>query len=94
MKDMVAMTVATAQDWASRAIRARRDIVLDFVADEEDRGDLGVNWLVRERPELLAGVSAAIGESGGSAIRTIDAAGAGRRLYAVATASEEPCTCA
>lgn len=86
MKDMVAMTIATAQDWASRAIRPRRDIVLAFVADEEDRGDLGADWLVRERPELLAGVSAAIGESGGSAIRAIDAAGTVRRLYAVATA--------
>lgn len=86
MKDMVAMTIATAQDWATRSIRPRRDIVLAFVADEEDRGEFGAQWLVRERPELLVGVAAAIGESGGSAMLVVDANGGDRRLYPVATA--------
>ncbi len=86
MKDMAAMTIATVQDWATAGIRPRRDIVLAFVADEEDRGDHGAEWLVRHRPELFDGVEAAIGESGGAVSIATDASGAERRLYAVATA--------
>jgi acetylornithine deacetylase/succinyl-diaminopimelate desuccinylase-like protein len=86
MKDMGAMTLATVQDWASRGIQPRRDLVLAFVADEEDQGEFGAWWLVRERADLLEGVRAAIGESGAAGLNVIDANGAERRLYAVATA--------
>ena len=86
MKDMAAMTIATVQDWAVRGIRPRRDIVLAFVADEEDRGDYGAGWLAEQRPELFVGVGAAIGESGGSPSLVTDARGRQRRLYAIATA--------
>ncbi|MDX6278793.1 MAG: hypothetical protein QOJ72_2921 [Nocardioidaceae bacterium] len=86
MKDMAAMTLATVQDWARRGIRPRRDLVLAFVADEEDQGDQGAWWLVRDRPDLLNGVRAAIGESGAAGLIVTDSGGADRRLYAVATA--------
>jgi acetylornithine deacetylase/succinyl-diaminopimelate desuccinylase-like protein len=86
MKDMVAMVLATALDWARTGAVPRRDIVLAFVGDEEDRGEHGAGWIVRERPDLLAGVVAAIGESGGTAAAATDSAGRRRHLYAIATA--------
>jgi acetylornithine deacetylase/succinyl-diaminopimelate desuccinylase-like protein len=86
MKDMVSMMVATLLDWAKTGARPRRDIVFAFVADEEDRGEWGAQWLVGEHPELFAGVAAAIGESGGAAVEAIAADGSSVRLYPVATA--------
>ncbi|WP_215394758.1 MULTISPECIES: M20/M25/M40 family metallo-hydrolase [unclassified Leucobacter] len=68
MKDMVAMMVVTALEWAKRRIVPERDVVFLWVADEEDRGDWGAGWLVKERPELFAGIGAAFGESGGQAM--------------------------
>lgn len=86
MKDMAAMSLMTVLEWARLGVTPRRDIVLAFVADEEERGEFGAHWLVRERPELFAGVTVAIGESGGMAVPAIDAAGTARRVYAIATA--------
>ena len=65
MKDMVAAVLATLLRWGRSGVRPRRDVVVAFVADEEDRGEFGAEWLVDEHPELFAGVEAAIGESGG-----------------------------
>lgn len=84
MKDMVAMTLATLLDWANAGTKPRRDIVVAFVADEEDKGDHGALWLVKEHPELFAGVEAAIGESGGAATILAGADGAPVHLYPVA----------
>lgn len=84
MKDMVAMTLATLLDWAAAGTKPRRDIVVAFVADEEDKGDYGALWLVAEHPELFAGVEAAIGESGGAATILTGADGAPVHLYPVA----------
>ena len=67
MKDMVAMMVATALEWAADGTVPERDVVFLWVADEEDRGDWGAGWLVQEHPELFAGIGAAFGESGGHA---------------------------
>ena len=86
MKDMAAMSLLTVLEWARLGVTPRRDIVLAFVADEEDRGEYGAHWLVRERPELFAGVTVAIGESGGAAITAVAADGAPRRVYPIATA--------
>ncbi|KGJ79092.1 hypothetical protein GY21_06050 [Cryobacterium roopkundense] len=86
MKDMVAMTLATLLAWAEAGIRPRRDIVVAFVADEEDTGERGALWLVAEHPELFAGVEAAIGESGGSPILLDSVAGDTVRVYPIATA--------
>lgn len=84
MKDMAAMTLATLLNWAEEGIRPRRDIVVAFVADEEDKGDYGALWLAAEHPGLFAGVEAAIGESGGHATLLEAADGSTVRLYPVA----------
>ncbi|QIM19029.1 M20/M25/M40 family metallo-hydrolase [Leucobacter coleopterorum] len=86
MKDMAAMTLKTLLNWAENGIQPRRDIVVLFVADEESGGEFGATWLVANRPELFAGVEAAIGESGGEAIPLVTSSGETRRFYPVATA--------
>ncbi|MFG1907627.1 M20/M25/M40 family metallo-hydrolase [Kribbella sp. NPDC048928] len=86
MKDMVAMMVATLLDWADRSYRPRRDIVFAFVADEEEDGALGAEWLVRNHPALFDGVQVAIGEAGGFGVEAAAADGSVRRIYPVAVA--------
>ncbi len=81
MKDMDAMMLAVARGLARDAARPARDLVLAFVADEEDTGDYGAGFLARKHPELFDGVTSAIGESGGGLTRLPD----GSPLYAVAT---------
>jgi acetylornithine deacetylase/succinyl-diaminopimelate desuccinylase-like protein len=81
MKDMDAMMLAVARGLARDGVRPPRDIVLAFVADEEDTGKYGAGFLAAEHPELFEGVASAIGESGGGLNRLPD----GSRLYAVAT---------
>jgi len=82
MKDFVAMILAA----LASGVRPRRDIVLAFVADEEDRGDFGAHWLVAEHPSLFEGCAAAISESGGYTYHVPAADGRIVRLYPVATA--------
>jgi acetylornithine deacetylase/succinyl-diaminopimelate desuccinylase-like protein len=65
MKGADATMVAVAQGLARDGTAPARDVVLAFVADEEDSGHVGAGHLVRERPDLLRGVSHAIGEGGG-----------------------------
>lgn len=86
MKDMCAMTLATLLHWGATGERPRRDVVVAFVADEEDRGDFGAVWLVHEHPDLFAGVEAAIGESGGGFRGLTAVDGRTVRLYPVAAA--------
>ncbi len=85
MKDMCASVLATLLDWGRTGKRPRRDIVVAFLADEEDRGQYGAGWLTVEHPGLFTGVAAAIGESGGSYRPAGDGARP-VRLYPVATA--------
>lgn len=82
MKGMDAMMLAVAQGFARDGVTPPRDIVLAFVADEEDGGEYGAGYIVRHQPELLSGVAYAIGESGGTQIRLPD----GSHLYPVAAA--------
>ncbi len=86
MKDMVATLLTVLARWSAAGVAPRRDIVLAFVADEEDRGEWGAHWLVDEHPHLFAGCAAAIGESGGYTVRATHADGTPVRLYPVATA--------
>lgn len=79
MKDMAAMTLSVARTLGPDGVPPPRDIVLAFVADEEDTGELGAGFLVREHAELFQGVSTAIGESGGELTRLPD----GSRLYPI-----------
>jgi len=86
MKDMCATVLTVLHRWAAEGRGPRRDIVLAFVADEEDNGEWGAHWLVEEHPGLFDGVAAAIGESGGYTVRASSADGKPVRLYPVATA--------
>jgi acetylornithine deacetylase/succinyl-diaminopimelate desuccinylase-like protein len=86
MKDMCAMLLSVLHGWRSEDRLPRRDLVLAFVADEEDRGEYGAHWLVEEHREWFAGVRTAIGESGGYTVPLSAADGAPVRLYPVGTA--------
>ncbi|QNP65939.1 M20/M25/M40 family metallo-hydrolase [Streptomyces genisteinicus] len=70
MKDMVAMIldVVTTMHAAGRA--PRRDVVLAFVADEEDGGTHGAGWLIEHHRDLFADCDVAIGEVGGFSVAT------------------------
>lgn len=82
MKDFVAMILAA----LASGVRPRRDVVLAFVADEEDSGEFGAHWLVADHPSLFEGCVAAISESGGYTYHVPAADGRIVRLYPVATA--------
>lgn len=84
MKDMCAMTLTVLLDWAATGEGPRRDVVVAFVADEETDGAFGARWLVGARPELFAGVTVGIGESGGVVEEHISAAGEPVRLARIA----------
>jgi len=80
MKDMDAMMLAVVRSFARTGYRPPRDIVMAFVADEEDAGAYGAGFLVDKHPELFEGVTTAISESGGYAVHLPD----GARLYPIA----------
>jgi acetylornithine deacetylase/succinyl-diaminopimelate desuccinylase-like protein len=82
MKATDAAMLAVALGWARAGYVPPRDVVLAFVADEEDSGQFGAGYLVREHAGLFAGVTSAIGESGGYSVHLPD----GRRLYPIACA--------
>ncbi|WP_250301024.1 M20/M25/M40 family metallo-hydrolase [Streptomyces sp. A 4/2] len=68
MKDMVAMTLDVVTTLAASGRKPRRDVVLAFVADEEDGGTHGAQWLVEHHPDLFADCETAIGEVGGFSV--------------------------
>jgi acetylornithine deacetylase/succinyl-diaminopimelate desuccinylase-like protein len=82
MKNADAVLLAVVSQWARDGVRPRRDIVLAFTADEEDTLEFGSRWLVERHPELFEGCTEAVGESGAFTFH----AGAGRRLYPIASA--------
>ena len=63
----------------------QRDVVVAFVADEEDQGVYGAGWLAEAHPELFDGVEAAIGESGGM-FRRLERGDTSVRCYPIAAA--------
>jgi acetylornithine deacetylase/succinyl-diaminopimelate desuccinylase-like protein len=79
---MLATLLARKQDGTG----PRRDVVFAFVADEEEDGQLGAEWLVREHPDLFAEVEAAIGESGGVPVRAVASDGTQQIIVPVAVA--------
>lgn len=68
MKDMVAMTLATARRFKRDGVVPPRDLVFAFFADEEAGGAYGAHWLVEHRPDLFEGVTEAVGEVGGFSV--------------------------
>jgi acetylornithine deacetylase/succinyl-diaminopimelate desuccinylase-like protein len=83
MKDMDAMVLAVVRQRLREGRRPPRDIVLAFLADEEAGGTYGARWIADNHPELLEGVTEAIGEVGG-----FSATIGGRRLYLIQTAEK------
>ncbi|SDC07329.1 M20/M25/M40 family metallo-hydrolase [Actinokineospora iranica] len=84
MKDMVAMTLATARRFKRDGVVPPRDVIFAFFADEEAGGDYGSQWLVENRPELFEGATEAISEVGGFSITVKD----GVRAYLIETAEK------
>jgi acetylornithine deacetylase/succinyl-diaminopimelate desuccinylase-like protein len=86
MKGGVAMFVAAALRAAATGLALAGDVVLALVSDEESGGDSGAAHLVRERPDLLAGVRYALGEFGGFSLNL-----GGRRFYPIQVAEKQLC---
>jgi acetylornithine deacetylase/succinyl-diaminopimelate desuccinylase-like protein len=84
MKDMDAMILAVARDWARKGVRPPRDITLAFFADEEAGSIKGAHWLVDNHPEEFEGVTEAISEVGGFSLSVTD----DLRLYLIETAEK------
>ena len=88
MKDMVGMILALARQFKAEGVVPPRDLVFAFVADEEAGGKYGCQWLVEHRPDLLEGVTEAVGEVGGFSLTVPRPDGTDRRLYLVETAEK------
>jgi len=84
MKDMCGMTLATVRSWARGGVQPERDIVVNFLPDEEAGGHIGSHWLIEHRPDMFEGVSEAVGEVGGFSMTVRD----DLRLYLVQTAEK------
>ena len=84
MKDMVAMTLATARKYQREGRKPPRDIVLAFVADEEAGGYQGAKVLAAQHRHLLEGCTEAISEVGGFSVSV----GNDLRLYPIETAQK------
>jgi acetylornithine deacetylase/succinyl-diaminopimelate desuccinylase-like protein len=88
MKDMVGMMIVVARQFRRAGIVPPRDLVFAFVADEENGGAFGAQWLVDNRPDLFAGVSEAVGEVGGFSLTVPRREGGEQRLYLIETAEK------
>jgi acetylornithine deacetylase/succinyl-diaminopimelate desuccinylase-like protein len=86
MKGGVAMLLAAFMRLQASGERPPGDVILCLMADEEAGSPLGAEFLVREHPELFAGVQYSIGEFGGF---TMDVAG--RRFYPIMVAEKQVC---
>ena len=84
MKDMDAMILSVVRHWARIGHRPERDVVVLFTPDEEAGGVLGAHWIVEHRPDMLTGVSQAVGEVGGFSYSVSESL----RLYFLQTAEK------
>jgi acetylornithine deacetylase/succinyl-diaminopimelate desuccinylase-like protein len=84
MKYFAAQVLAVVRARVRAGRPPARDVVLAFVADEENGGRLGARWLVDNRPELFDGCTEAIGEVGGYSASLPS----GRRLYLIESAEK------
>ena len=86
MKGGVAMMLAAFMRAKAAGRRPPGDVILCLMADEEAGSALGAEFLVREHPELFAGVRYSIGELGGFRMDV-----AGRAFYPVMVAEKQIC---
>lgn len=84
MKDMDAMMLAILRHWARTGYQPPREVVVIFTPDEEAGGHHGAHWIVDHRPDMLAGVTEAVGEVGGFSMTIRD----DLRLYMIQTAEK------
>jgi acetylornithine deacetylase/succinyl-diaminopimelate desuccinylase-like protein len=84
MKDMCGMTLALVRSWARNGVLPDRDIVVQFLPDEEAGGLIGAHHLVEHRKDMFEGVTEAVGEVGGFSVTVRD----DLRLYLVQTAEK------
>ena len=84
MKDMNAMILAIVKDWKTSGYVPERDVVVAFFADEEAGGTYGVNWIVKNHPEVFAGCTEAISEVGGFSATLRN----GKRFYLIETSEK------
>jgi acetylornithine deacetylase/succinyl-diaminopimelate desuccinylase-like protein len=83
MKDFDAILLSVVRARATAGKPPQRPVVLAFTADEEAGGHLGAEQLVKERPDMLADCTQAIGEVGGFSATVRD-----RRIYLVQAAEK------
>ncbi|MBF6353858.1 M20/M25/M40 family metallo-hydrolase [Nocardia higoensis] len=88
MKDMVGMMLAVARQFKAEGTVPPRDLVFAFLADEENGGRWGSQWLVDNRPDVFDGVTEAVGEVGGFSLTLPRRDGTERRFYLVETAEK------
>ena len=94
MKDMVGMLLANLRHLVREGITPPRDLVFAFLADEEAGGVWGAEWIVRNRPDLLAGCTEAISEVGGYSITLQPSdGGPAQRSYLLQTAEIGRASC-
>ncbi len=86
MKGGVAMLLAAFMRAKAAEMALPGDVILCLMADEEAGSPLGAQFLVREHPELFAGVRYSLGEFGGF---TMDVAG--RRFYPIMVTEKQVC---
>lgn len=84
MKNMAASVITIVRDRVRGGRLPRRPLVLAFLADEENAGVLGAEWLVANRADLFEGCRTAIGEGGGWSITVAR----DQRLYPVHSAEK------
>jgi acetylornithine deacetylase/succinyl-diaminopimelate desuccinylase-like protein len=73
-----------ARAWARAGVAPQRDIVLNFLPDEEGGSRHGSHWLVENRPDMFHGVTEAVGEVGGYSLTLEN----NKRVYLVQTAEK------
>ena len=84
MKDGDGMLLALVRAWRRAGIKPPRDIVLQFLPDEEAGSVHGSEWLVNHRKDMFHNISEAVGEVGGYSLTLRDDV----RLYLVQTAEK------
>ena len=84
MKDGVGMILALMRSYVRNGIKPPRDIVLQFLPDEEAGSRHGSHWLTANRNDMFENVSQAIGEVGGYSLTLQNDI----RLYLVQTAEK------
>jgi acetylornithine deacetylase/succinyl-diaminopimelate desuccinylase-like protein len=87
MKGGVAMMLAAMLRARAEGLEPAGDVILCALADEENMSPYGADWLVRDHPDLFAGVRYAIGEFGGFTMYA-----GGKRFYPVQVAEKQVCT--